>query len=167
MTTAAADLVIGQLAPEDLPADVRALLYDELYRDYGVDPGQEWLNAADGGRFVVARDQDGYVCGAGRLMPAGEATPDHGLQIRQLATAPRERGRGVGTAVMDAVEAAAVTQGNARVWLKARQQAWDFYLKRGYQFEGPEFTAGECLAEDGIFVSKLTGIVHKIMAKQL
>ncbi|MCL2655670.1 MAG: GNAT family N-acetyltransferase [Coriobacteriia bacterium] len=162
-----AGLTFSQCAPEELPADVRELLYEVLYRDYGVTRDQEWLNAADGGHFFVARDGGGQLCGAGRLMPLAEATRARGPQVRQIATAPDARGRGVGMAVMEAIETAAVTQGATRLWLKARQQAWGFYVKRGYLFEGPEFTAGECLAEDGIFVSKLTGIPHKIMAKQL
>lgn len=165
--TSAADLRVSQLAPEDLSEETRALLYDELYRDYGVSRDQDWLNAADGGRFFVARNQRGLVCGAGRLMPAGPATLEHGLQIRQLATTASEQGQGVGSAVMDAIEAEILERDVSRAWLKARKQAWDFYLKRGYQFEGPEFSAGECLAQDGLFVSKLTGIPHKIMAKRL
>jgi len=166
--TAARSLTIDELAPDDLPADVLDLLYDELYRDFGVARDQDWLNADDAGLFFVARDRkDGHVCGAGRLMPPGKDASQRGLQIRQLATAPHERGRGVGTAVMDALERDAITVYEfPRVWLKARQQAWGFYQKRGYQFAPPEFTAGECLQEDGLFISHLTGIPHRIMAKR-
>jgi len=159
--------VILEMAPDDLPEEARALIYDVLYRDYGVTPDQDWLNAADGGRFFVAHDPDGQVCGVGRLMAPGSEEPEHGRQVRQLATAVQVRGQGIGTAMMEAIEAAAHTQGASRVWLKARQQAWGFYLACGYQFEGPGFSAGECMAEDGLFVSKFTGIPHKIMAKQL
>jgi len=166
-TDAASDFSISQVAPEELPADVRALLYGELYRDYGVAPDQEWLNAADGGCFFVARDQSSRLCGAGRLMPRSESADNHGLQIRQLVSAPEMRGRGVGTAIMDALEAAVTTQGIPCVWLKARQQAWGFYEKRGYHFEGSEFTAGECMQDNGLFISHLTGIPHRIMAKSL
>jgi len=159
--------LILEMAADELPEEARALVYDVLYRDYGVTPDQDWLNAADGGRFFVAYDPAGQVCGIGRLMPPRDETLDHGRQVRQLATAPQSQGQGVGTAMMSAIEAAAHAQGASRVWLKARQQAWDFYLRCGYQFEEPEFTAGECLSEDGLFVSKFTGIPHKIMAKQL
>ena len=163
-------LEIRTFAPQDLPEEVRDLLYAELYRDFGVSRDREWLNASDGGQFLAAYSEAGELCGAGRLMPvATEPSPQQppGVQIRQLATAPSQRGQGVGTTVLAALEAAALAQGQSAVWLKARQRAWDFYAKRGYQFEGPSFSCGECMAADGIFISRLTDIPHKVMTKRL
>ena len=161
------ELLIRDFTPDELPAAVCDLLYNGLYRDFGVAPDQDWLHSDEVGRFYVATSTTGTLCGVGRLMPLAPEFPDRGPQIRQLITAPAMRGRGVGTAVLETLENTAVAQGAAGVWLKARIMAWGFYEKRGYRFEGAGFSCGEHMDEDGLFISQLTGIPHRVMTKRL
>lgn len=139
---------------QELPADqrVRDLLYDVLYGDFGVARDAEWLHAEDGGVFALATAPDASLLGVIRLMPAtGEAS----RQLRQLAVAADARGRGVGAALVIAMERRARTEGATEVWLHARDSAYGFYERLGYRFAGDTF------------VSALTGIPHRTMRKAL
>jgi GNAT superfamily N-acetyltransferase len=132
--------------------ELRALLFAELYRDFGVSEASDWMQAATGDTVAVALDAGGEVLGAARLLGApGEAE----RQVRQVAVAGSAQGRGVGAALMAAVERRAADEGASAVWLHARDTAIAFYEARGY----------ECVSET--FVSELTGIPHKTMRKGL
>ena len=62
------DLATGQL-----PTDLLDLLYEVLYAEYGVARQADWLHAADGGVFLVARGAGDTLLGAARLLPPDAA----------------------------------------------------------------------------------------------
>jgi predicted GNAT family N-acyltransferase len=132
--------------------EVRGLVYDVLYRDFDVDPGSDWHPpTAEQGPVAVALCAEAVV-GTARLVGAeGAATQ----QLRQLAVVPARRGGGVGRSVVEALEARAAASGSGEIWLYARENAYRFYERLGYTFDGDTF------------VSELTGIPHRRMRKQL
>lgn len=131
--------------------DVDALLYDVLYRDFGVPLDADWRDEDSGGVIAVARDAAGRVAGCARLLPA---SGDAERQIRQLAVAPHAQGGGVGRELIRALEDRAFDEGARVIVLDARDTAWGFYERLGYIHTGPEF------------VSRLTGIVHRPMRRE-
>lgn len=132
--------------------ELRALLFAELYRDFGVAEESDWMQASPGDTVAVTLDADGELLGAARLLGAtGEAE----RQARQVAVASSAQGRGVGAALMAAVERRAADEGANAVWLHARDTAIAFYERHGY----------ECVSET--FVSELTGIPHRTMRKRV
>lgn len=60
-------------------------------------------------------------------------------KAERVAVLAAWRGRGVGHALMDAVEAEAAATGHTAVLLNAQKDVVPFYLSRGYVSEGPEF----------------------------
>lgn len=132
--------------------DVAELLYDVLYEPYDVRRGDDWLHPAEGGVFAVARDGAGTLLGVARLLPEAD---DGSRQLRQLAVAEAVRGTGVGRLLVTRLEQCAVEEGTREVWLSARDSAFGFYRALGYDFVGAEF------------ISELTGIPHRRMAKRL
>ncbi len=83
----------------------------------------------------------GEVLAVGSAMPDGhprEPRPGD-WRVRGMATEPRQRGRGLGTMVLAAIEAAARERGGARLWCNARTPARGFYERAGFVVEGEEF----------------------------
>ena len=85
-----------------------------------------------GGVFLVGRDRDGHpVCGGGvKRLDDGVA------EIKRMYVAPEERGRGVGRALLAALEDAARSLGYTRVRLDtgAKQpEAEAMYRRAGYR----------------------------------
>ena len=63
-------IAISVVGVREIPADVHDLLYGALYAEYGVARGDDWLHAADGGVFLLARDvADDSLLGVARLLP--------------------------------------------------------------------------------------------------
>ncbi|RCK75990.1 MAG: GNAT family acetyltransferase YiiD potentially involved in tRNA processing [Candidatus Ozemobacter sibiricus] len=99
-------------------------------------PGSERddLDADEEASFlVVAVDAAGQVWGTGRLHRLDATTG----QIRYMAVDPRARGRSVGRAILDALEAEAVRWGLERLVLNAREGVVGFYQRAGYVIRGP------------------------------
>ena len=130
--------------------EIRRLLYEVLYRGFGVEWRGEWLQEAPGSVLAVALTDHGEMLGAARLLP-GQG--DERRQVRQVAVVPQARTQGVGRALMEAVEARATSEGATEVWLNARDNAFAFYVRMGYEFTSD------------VFVSELTGIPHRSMRK--
>lgn len=142
------DIIPG---PWDGEAGLELLLYDVLYRDFGVGFDGAWRHEGPGGTLLVARDERGRLVGTARLLPAeGDAR-----QLRQLAVALACRRQGVGRLLVDKAEDVARETGTKAVVLKAREEAFPFYLSLGYEFDGEAF------------VSELTRIPHRPMRKKL
>ena len=80
---------------------------------------------------VLARDADGQPIGTGRLTPAHT--------LGRMAVLPEWRGRGVGTALLDALTALARSRGWAAIELHAQASAIDFYVRHGYLPIGPRY----------------------------
>lgn len=76
-------------------------------------------------RFFVF-EADGAVEGVGGLEPHGASA-----LLRSLAVAPGQRGRGVGSALCDRLEAEAARRGVTHIYLLT-ETARRFFLNRGY-----------------------------------
>ncbi len=132
--------------------ELRRLLYEVLYRDFSVAEDDDWHQDTPGSTFAVALTDQGELIGAARLLPA---EGDKRRQVRQVAVLPGVQAHGVGSALMDALEARAAAEGASEVWLNARDTAFAFYERRGYEFTSD------------VFVSELTGIPHRAMRKDV
>ena len=131
---------------------LRALVYDVLYREFGVAEDADWHAPTSAEGPVVAAMHGFRLAGTARLVGGA----DHArLQLRQLAVRPEFRGLGIGRALVEALEEHAREAGADEVWLNARDNAYAFYERLGYEFTGPEFR------------SELTGIEHRPMRKVL
>jgi ribosomal protein S18 acetylase RimI-like enzyme len=133
-------------------SDLEWLLFEVLYHDFGVEREHDWRHEVPGSEVAVAVADDGELLGAARLLPAAG---DASRQVRQVAVIPGSQALGVGGALMRALEDRAAEQGATEVWLHARDTAFAFYERLGYEFTS------------GTFVSELTGIPHRTMRKTL
>jgi predicted GNAT family N-acyltransferase len=84
---------------------------------------------------VVAWDRDGRCIGAGRIVRTDSRTCQVGRQV----TAAEWRRRGVGGALLDALERMASLRGVAEVFVHAQLEAEPFYAARGYARDGEPF----------------------------
>ena len=76
------------------------------------------------------------------VLAVGFVCPDGGLgewRVRGMATAPEQRGRGIGAAILDALVEHARSQGATRVWCNARTPALRLYERAGFERESGEF----------------------------
>ncbi len=92
---------------------------------------EDVLEAMRAGAVLVAID-DGELVGAARLRPLPE---QQALICGRLAVDPRRQGRGVGTALMEAVERRALDEGYAAAVVGVRlplEGNLRFFAKRGY-----------------------------------
>ena len=89
-------------------------------------PGVHAVAAFDGDEVVAV----GFVCPDGK---PGE------WRVRGMATAPEQRGRGIGAAILDALVEHARSQGATRVWCNARTPALRLYERAGFERESGEF----------------------------
>jgi GNAT superfamily N-acetyltransferase len=121
--------------PWDDPAGaaLRAAQRAELDARYGCDDHEPGAapTATDIDLFVVAMDAAGepVACGALRRLDAGSA------EIKRMYAVPAARGSGVATAVLEALEAAAVQRGWTTLRLEtgtAQPDAQRFYRRAGY-----------------------------------
>lgn len=60
-------------------------------------------------------------------------------RVRGMATAPRARGRGAGTAILHALVQYAIAHGATRVWCNARTPAISLYQRAGFTVASDEF----------------------------
>jgi len=91
------------------------------------------------GTFVVAYD-DGLPVGCGGLRRIADDGDDVRLEVKHVYVTPTGRGRGVATAVMDALEAAARELGATSVVLDTNDSlvaAGAMYRGRGYERVAP------------------------------
>ncbi|MEV8114622.1 GNAT family N-acetyltransferase [Streptomyces xiamenensis] len=123
-------------------AALRAGQRAELDARYGCDDHEPGAapSAADIDVFLVARDRAtraALACGALRRLDAGSA------EVKRMYVAPGARGTGVATAVLRALEAAALERGWATLRLETgtlQPDAERFYRREGYR-EIPQFGA--------------------------
>jgi len=80
---------------------------------------------------ALAVESTGRVLGTGRLLPDGH--------IGRMAVAREVRGRGVGSALLQALVQAGVRHGHEQLLLHAQLHAIPFYSRHGFQVDGPEF----------------------------
>lgn len=116
-------------------------------------------------RHWVARQADriiGVVTVLERPFPAPDTLePTHGppplRQLRGMATDPAWRGRGVGRAMLEAVE----QQLDEPLWCNARTSAAAFYLRHGWRQVGPAFE----IPEVGLHVRMVRDPSQRVVAR--
>jgi ribosomal protein S18 acetylase RimI-like enzyme len=92
---------------------------------------------------------EAYAVGAfdgARLLSVGFIAPDgdpRSWRIRGMATASCARGKGAGSAVLDALLNHAVARGASRVWCNARTPARSLYERAGFRAISREFQIPE------------------------
>lgn len=121
-------------------------------RVFGDEQGiaDEACTDADDARSIIAlATAGGDAVGTGRVTL--DAGPDGEAQITWVATLPRYRSRGVGTAVMRFLLATADAAGAPLVVLNAQTHALAFYRHLGFVAFGDRFLAA--------------GIEHQLMAR--
>jgi len=104
------------------------LRYQVLRAPWNQPLGSEKDALEDQGFHLAVFEGDG-ILGVGRL----DALDAQTGQIRYMAVAPHQQGRGVGAALMETLEMEAWKQGKTQVILHAREVALAFYTKAGYQ----------------------------------
>ncbi|MBI5832538.1 MAG: GNAT family N-acetyltransferase [Armatimonadetes bacterium] len=133
--------------PEELAA-CRELRRRVFIVEQCVSEADEW-DGLDGEcrHFLCLADDEPVGTARLRLMPDGTA------KAQRVAVLRARRGRGVGRAVMAALEAAAREAGCREVHLGAQLGALPFYQRLGYHAHGPVF-------DDA-------GIPHRHMSREL
>ncbi len=81
----------------------------------------------------LALDESGRAIGTVRL------DLDAAAKVGRLAVLERERGRGLGRALMERVHEHARTQGAGSVWCHAQSSAAPFYARLGYRITSDPF----------------------------
>jgi predicted GNAT family N-acyltransferase len=110
---------------------LRAVREAVFVREQGVPPELE-LDAQDPDCLhVLARDAAGRPIGTGRLTPAHT--------LGRLAVLAEWRGRGVGTAMLEALTALAMARRWRAIELNAQADAIGFYARHGYLPSGPRY----------------------------
>lgn len=122
--------------PPASPAEHEAALllrWQRLREPWGQPRGSERDDLDTTAYLVVAVDAQGRVIGTGRLHRVDDTTG----QIRYMAVATTVERRGIGHAVLLALEAEARRLGAARLRLNARLSVQRFYARHGYVDHGP------------------------------
>lgn len=114
----------------DDQAALRSVREQVFVREQGVPIEMEW-DASDPLCQHVVAEASGYAIGTGRLLQHGH--------IGRMAVLAPWRGRGVGSALLDALLQLARGQGIRRVRLNAQTRAVPFYRHHGFAVEGEEF----------------------------
>jgi predicted GNAT family N-acyltransferase len=91
----------------------------------------EWDSRDEGALHLLAETVDRQPIGTARMLPDGH--------IGRMAVVPEWRCRGVASALLRELVRIAGEQGCSRPYLNAQTHALDFYRRRGFVTEGPEF----------------------------
>lgn len=111
------------------------LRYEVLRKPLGMPVGSE-VNEAEAQCIHVVAECDQAVIGCVILRPDDDGSG----QLMQMAVASTHHGRGIGRALVRALEAHCREQGMDRIYMHARVSARVFYEKLGYVAAGDEFT---------------------------
>ena len=115
---------------EALPL-ARAVRERVFIEEQGVPRELEWDDWDAPSDHAVAFDGEGGAIGTARLLPDGH--------IGRMAVLARWRGRGVGSALLDALLDLAKAKGMRSVRLNAQTHAAGFYRRFGFAAAGTEF----------------------------
>jgi predicted GNAT family N-acyltransferase len=111
------------------------LRMEVLRRPLGLIYTPEQLAAEWNNLHLAAFDNSGRIVGYLNLTPENDTI----VKMRQVAVAPSEQGKGVGTALVEDAEIRAGQLNFKEITLHARKTAVPFYLKLGYELLGNEF----------------------------
>ncbi len=115
--------------------DAVRLRHDVLRRPLGLAFTPEQLATEYAQVHLAAYDEAGRLVGYLNLTPLDDGT----VQMRQVAVAPDQQGRGVGTELVHYSEWLAQQLGFQRIILHARQPAVSFYERLNYLVVGVPF----------------------------
>jgi N-acetylglutamate synthase-like GNAT family acetyltransferase len=105
------------------------LRYDVLRAPWGQAKGSEQTaDEAQHQHFAFFNDAN-QIIGVGRL----DQTAPHVGQVRFMAVAANQQGKGIGKMIMNEIEAVCKAKGFLQIILHAREVALPFYQKLGYQ----------------------------------
>jgi N-acetylglutamate synthase-like GNAT family acetyltransferase len=142
-----------KLSEPRTPSEIEAY-YDfrwrHLRKPWGMPRGSEKDELEESATHITAIDETGQIVGVGRL----HQTPEGAAQIRYMATSGAHRGQGVGAAIVAHLEQRAREFGASTMIINARENAFAFYEKLGY----------EIFADSPTMIGT---IAHKLMRKQL
>ncbi|QIQ05223.1 GNAT family N-acetyltransferase [Streptomyces liangshanensis] len=129
--------------PEDREACF-AVRKEVFVLEQGVPEDIEYDGRDDDAIQVLALRDDGVPLGTGRLLYGPGAADRTGGDLSvgalgRLAVKGAARGRGLGAALVRAIEDAARERGLTAVDLHAQTHALGFYERLGYEAYGPEF----------------------------
>ena len=109
------------------------LRYKVLRAPWGQAKGSEQTpDEAQHQHFAFFNDKN-QIIGVGRL---DQTAPKEG-QVRFMAVATNQQGKGIGKVIMNEIEAVCKVKGYLQIILHAREVALPFYQKLGYQMVEP------------------------------
>ena len=110
---------------------LRAIRTSVFVDEQGVPEELEWDGLDGQCTHALAQSAAGEAIGTGRLLPDGH--------IGRMAVVRHWRHKGVGSAILKVLIAAAADAGYASVALNAQTHALEFYRRFGFESEGGEF----------------------------
>lgn len=122
-------IVIGDWAA--CSADATAVRHEVFIVEQRVPPEEEMDERDAVCVHAVAYGPDGTAVGTGRLLPDGH--------IGRMAVRKSERGRGIGSLLLNSLIDEARRRGHLQVALAAQVHAQGFYAAHGFLAEGPVF----------------------------
>lgn len=128
------DFNVCIVAWHDAEAPLRAIRTAVFVAEQGVPLELEWDGEDDAAIHALARDASGGAIGTARLLLHGRLA-----HIGRMAVVKPWRGKGVGTALLQAMLDEAARQGADDAFLNAQTYAVPFYEKLGFTREGDEF----------------------------
>lgn len=127
----------------DAEPDLRRIRHQVFVVEMRVPEALEWDDADAASLHALAVDAHGAAIGCARLLPDGH--------IGRVAVLVPWRGRGVGSALLQALVDRARARGDRRVMLNAQVAAIPFYERHGFVAHGDAFDEA--------------GIAHRTMAR--
>jgi ribosomal protein S18 acetylase RimI-like enzyme len=97
---------------------------------------EELAHHEPAGAVAFGAFQGSELVAVGLVGPDGEPGD---WRVRGMATAPRARGRGAGSAILNALVQHAIAHGATRVWCNARSPALSLYRRAGFVVASDEF----------------------------
>lgn len=109
------------------------LRYQLLRAPWGQVKGSEQTADEAQHQHFAFFNEANQIIGVGRL---DQTAPNVG-QVRFMAVAANQQGKGIGKAIMEKMEKVSLTLGYEKIILHAREVARPFYDKLGYQLVAP------------------------------
>ena len=109
------------------------LRWELLRKPWDQPRGSEKDDKDDDAYHVMVVDQDDNIIGVGRVHFNDETES----QVRYMAVKEEWSKKGIGSLILTRLEQHAKDNGATKIMLYARENAIDFYLKRGYFNQGP------------------------------
>lgn len=127
-------MCVTDLEVRALPlADTRALRQQVLRPRQTV---EELADHEPAGAVAFGAFQGSELVAVGLVGPDGEPGD---WRVRGMATSPQARGRGAGSAILNALVQHAIAHGATRVWCNARTPALNLYRRAGFVVASDEF----------------------------